>query len=120
MYEAAFSAVCKSVYLMKCDMIRTSLNIENIRHITLSTVKSLTIIATFWEEKLVGRPHPNKIEKIETKRESLLWLHLRRVGKGGVSLDYERGGKQEWHILRRVGKGGVSLDYERGDYINSM
>ena len=61
MYEAAFCAVCKSVCLMKCNMSRASLNIENIGH--LSIVQSLTIIATYREEKLVGRPRPIRMMK---------------------------------------------------------
>ena len=63
MYEAILCAVCQSVCLMKCNTSRASLNIENIGH--LSIVQSLTIIATYREEKLVGRPRPNRMMKTE-------------------------------------------------------
>ena len=46
---------------MKCNMSRALLNIENVGHVSI--VPSLNIIATYREEKLVGRPRPIRMMK---------------------------------------------------------
>ena len=105
MYETAFCAVCKSVCLMKCNMSRASLNIENIGHITLSTVKSLTIIATFWEEKLVGRPHPNRIKKISSTRKRVCYDYIwEELGKEVSPLIMKEVGNKNGIFWEELGK----------------
>ena len=61
MYEAILCAVRQSACLMNCNTSRAALNIENIGHVSI--IPSSTIIATYREEKLVGRPRPIRMMK---------------------------------------------------------
>ena len=56
MYEAILCAVLQSACLVNCNTSGAVLNIETIGHVSI--LPSSTTIATYREEKMVGRPCP--------------------------------------------------------------
>ena len=61
MYEAILCAVLHSACPVNCNTSGATLNIETIGHVSI--LPSSTIIATYREEKLVGRPRPIRMMK---------------------------------------------------------
>ena len=73
MYEAILCAVLQSACLVNCNTSGAALNIETIGHVSI--LPSSTIIVTYREEKLVGRPRPirmMKTEKVGRDSESVI------------------------------------------------
>ena len=130
MYEAIHCAVCQSVCLMKCNMSRASLNIENIGHVSI--VPPFTIIATYREEKLVGRPRPNrmmKTGKVVRDSESVIITLWEELGKEVSPLTMKEVGNKNgifWNIttntydiLLRIGcvwQNGERVNYSKSGW----